>query len=241
VTSGEVAATLAVLALASMVQATAGFGFALLSMPLLSAVIGPTPALAVTSMVSIVNSGTTAVTSHGDADRATLRRTIVAALVGMPLGLVVLEAVSVTVMQVLIAVTVAAAALAIGVGVRVRPAGPRADLAAGFLSGMLGTSTGTSGPPIVLCLQSRGMPARPMRATLSWYFAATGWVSVVLLAARGHVHRADVLVSLAAIPILLASWSVGARSFGALTQTHYERLVVALLLAAAAVGLASAL
>ena len=240
-TGGEIAATLAILALASLVQATAGFGFALLSMPLLSTVIDPASALAITSLVSIVNSGATALTSHGDADRTTLRRLIFAALMGMPFGIVLLESASIRVMQVLIAATVGASALALGLGLRLSRAGRRTDAAAGFVSGVLGTSTGTSGPPIVIALQSRGMPARPMRATLSWQFAATGWVSVVLLAVRGFVDRTDVLVSIAALPILLASWSVGAHSFGRLSQSRYERLVVLLLLAAAAVGLVHAL
>jgi hypothetical protein len=241
VSSGEVAATLLVLAFASMVQATAGFGFALLSMPLLSTIIGPPSALAVTSMVSIVNSGTTAVVSRADADRTLLRRLVVAAVAGMPVGLWLLESVSVRTMQLVISATVAVSAVLLGSGLRLRRVGATTDIAAGLVSGVLGTSTGTSGPPIVISLQSRNMAASKLRATTATQFAATGWISVVLLSARGHVRREDVFVALAALPVLLVSWSIGARSFRRLTQTHYDALVVVLLLAAAAAGAIRAL
>jgi uncharacterized membrane protein YfcA len=234
VSSGEVAATLLVLACASMVQATAGFGFALLSMPLLSTIIGPPSALAVTSLVAIVNSGT-------EADRTLLRRLVVAAIVGMPAGLWLLETVSVRTMQLVISATVALSAVLLGSGLRLRRVGATTDIAAGLLSGALGTSTGTSGPPIVISLQSRALPAATLRATISTQFAATGWISVGLLSVRGHVDRADVLVALAALPVLLVSWTIGARSFRRLTQTHYDALVVVLLLVAAGVGAVRAL
>jgi uncharacterized membrane protein YfcA len=238
--AAEVAETLCVLAAASVVQAIAGFGFALLAMPLLSTIIGPPSALAVTSLVSIVNSGATAITSREHAERASLRRLVVAALVGMPFGLWLLENAPESVMQIAISVTVALFALLIGAGFRFRHVSALGEVAAGVLSGALGTSTGTSGPPIVICLQSRGLAAARLRATTASQFLATGWVSVLLLSLRGHVDRADVLVALASLPILFISWSFGARSFQRLAQHHYDRLVVALLLAASLVGLVRA-
>jgi uncharacterized membrane protein YfcA len=241
VSATEVVLTLAVLALASVVQATAGFGFALVSMPLLSAVIGPASALAVASQVSIVNSAATAISSRAHADRSSLRRMVFAAVAGMPIGLWLLETASVRVMQIVISVTVAIFAVLIGRGFRLRRSSARVEVAAGLLSGALGTSTGTSGPPIVICLQSRGLPAARLRATISSQFVATGWLSVALLAVRGHVGGDDVLVALAALPLLALSWMLGAHSFSRLSQRHYQSLIVALLLAVAAVGLGHAL
>jgi uncharacterized membrane protein YfcA len=235
--SGEIAMTLAVLLLASAVQATAGFGFALLSMPLLSAIIGPPSALAITSMLSIVNSGTTALTARAHADRTALRRLVVAAIVGMPFGLLLLESVSERAMQIVISVTVAAFALVLARGVRFRNVDPKVEVGAGVLSGALATSTGTSGPPIVICLQSRGLPAAQLRATVSSQFLATGWISVLLLALRGHIDDEDVLVALVAVPVMFLSWAIGAHSFARLSQSRYELLVVSLLLTSAGVGI----
>jgi uncharacterized membrane protein YfcA len=234
--AASIGLALVVVALASGVQAATGFGFALVSMPLLSAVAGPESALAITSLLSIANSGATAVTARAHAERPTLRRQVLAAFVGMPLGLVVLESVSAHAMELVIACTVAVSALLLGAGVRLRHAGPRTEVAVGFTSGVLATSTGTSGPPLVIALQSKALPAPVVRATLSAQFAITGWVSVVLLAVRHHIDREDVVVAVAALPILLVSWTIGASSFRRLSQRRYDAIVVALLLAAATAG-----
>jgi uncharacterized membrane protein YfcA len=233
----ELAAALAILAGASLVQALAGFGFALLAMPLLSVVIGPTPALATVSLVSIVNSGATALTARHEADRRSVKRQSIAAFFGMPLGLVVLESVPERGMQALIAVSVALAATALALHFRLPHVGARTEAVAGFTSGALATSTGTSGPPIVICLQSRALPAATVRATLASQFLATGWVSVVLLALRGHIDRDDVELAVLAIPVLLVSWQVGAHSFRRISQDRYDAIVVALLLGAATVAM----
>jgi uncharacterized membrane protein YfcA len=158
----------------------------------------------------------------------------------MPIGLWLLETASVRAMQIVISVTVAVSAVLIGMGFRLRHSGTGAEVAAGLLSGALGTSTGTSGPPIVICLQSRGLPAARLRATIASQFVATGWLSVALLAIRGHVGWDDVLMALAALPLLALAWTLGAHSFQRLSQRHYDSLVVALLLTVAAVGLAHA-
>jgi hypothetical protein len=179
--------------------------------------------------------------ARAHADREILRRQVVAALIGMPLGLVLLESVSERAMQLLIAMTVAVSALLLGAGLRLRRIGRRAEFFAGLTSGALATSTGTSGPPLVICLQSKGVAAPAMRATLAAQFAATGWISVVLLALRDHIGRDDVAVAVFALPFLAASWVVGASSFGRLTQRRYDTIVVGLLLAAATAGAIRAL
>src|SRR5690606_4610338 len=117
--------------------AIAGFGFALLAMPLLSIAIGPRSALAVVSLVAVVNSGATAMSARSEASRDVLRRQVPAAFLGMPLGIVILESVSGRALQIAISRTVAVVAIVIGLRVRLPPLGDRADLVAGLTSGTL--------------------------------------------------------------------------------------------------------
>jgi hypothetical protein len=49
-----------------------------------------------------------------------------------------------------------------------------------------------------------------------------------------------VAVALIAVPVMFGSWTIGARSFTRLSQSRYDLLVVALLLAAAGVGIVRA-
>lgn len=237
----EIAIAVAILGFASLVQALTGFGFALLSMPLLSVVAGPTQALAVVSMLAITNSAATAITARDRTDRPMVKRQSIAALVGMPVGLLLLESVPERGMQALIAVSVATAAIALALKFRLSHVSPRIEAAAGFTSGALATSTGTSGPPLVICHQSLGLPAATVRATLATQFFITGWVSVALLAIRGHITPDDVVVAAFALPVMLVTWQIGARSFARISQSRYDILVVTLLLGVAAVALFQAL
>ena len=230
-----------VLGAASTVAAIAGFGFALLAMPLLSVAIGPTSALAVVSLVSVVNSGATALSARTEAERGVLRRQVPAAFAGMPLGIAVLESMSGRVLQIAIAGTVALVATVIAFRLRLPPLGERADVVAGLTSGTLATSAGMSGPPLVFNLQSKRLPAATVRATMASHFVATGWVSTALLALRGHIDRGDAFVALAALPVMLATWRLGAMSFTRISQRRYETMIASLLFASAVTAFVRAL
>lgn len=80
----------------------------------------------------------------------------------------------------------------------------RALLAAGALSGIMGTATSIGGAPMALVLQGQE-PAR-VRGTLSAFFLAGSVISLLMLALAGQV-RAEVLATLAALcPMVLAGF-----------------------------------
>lgn len=237
----DVLSTIGVVAIAAVLQAAVGFGFALVAMPLLAAVLGAEQALAVVSLVALVNSGTTAVTARGHAHRPTLGTITVAALAGMPFGVLALEQFPERTMRLAIAASVAVAAVLLSFGVRVRRPGRATNVVSGVLSGALSTSTGTSGPPLVVGLQSQSLPAPVVRSTLAAQFAITGVVSTALLALRGHIKGDDVWLAALCIPVTIGMWHVGARLFHRFDQRRYDRVVVVLLVAAAAIGAWNAL
>jgi uncharacterized protein len=236
VSLSDILSTVGVVAIAAMLQAAVGFGFALVAMPLLAAVWGSEQALAVVSLVALVNSATTAVTARGHAHRATLGTITIAALAGMPFGVLALEHFPERAMRLAIAGSVAVAAGLLAFGVRIRKPGRGTNVVSGVLSGALSTSTGTSGPPLVVGLQSQSLPAPVVRSTLAAQFAITGVVSTGLLAARGHIDGDDVWLAALCIPVTIVMWQIGARLFHRFDQRRYDRVVVLLLVAAAAIG-----
>jgi len=240
-TAADVALTLAICAAASTVQALAGFGFALVAMPLLSMVIGPIHALAVTSLVAMVNSTSTAVTAREHTEWRAVITTSAAAIAAMPLGLVALSELDDRGLRIAIAVCVALAATVLSLGFRLRRGGAAADVVAGLLSGTLSTSTGTSGPPIVLALQAKQLNASTVRATMATQFVLTSPPSIAFLAIAGKIEANDVWLALAAAPILFVSWTAGNRLFGRIDQARYNQLVIAMLFAIAAVSIVRAL
>ncbi|MDV3123490.1 sulfite exporter TauE/SafE family protein [Mycobacterium sp. 21AC1] len=82
----------------------------------------------------------------------------------------------------------------------------RAQVAAGFVSGYLSTTTSLNGPPIVLLLARAGLPPLLFIADLAAYFTVTNALSLLILLGRGPVP-ADIFWP--DLPVLVAVAMVG--------------------------------
>ena len=112
-----------------------------------------------------------------------------------------------------------------------------ATVATGALSGLLGGSTGLSGPPVLFLYLSGAEPVARMRASFIVFFA---WVDVVALTAFAvsGALGGDALALAAALaaPYLLAALT-GARVFEGTGEALYRRIALAVLVAVAVVSL----
>jgi uncharacterized membrane protein YfcA len=126
-----------------------------------------------------------------------------------------------------------------GSGPASHPAGRGARAAAGVASGALSTSTGLSGPPLVLYFTSAQLAPRLVRDTLAAIFLALGVLTTTTLAVSGELTLPAVtaLLPFAAI----AGAVLGHRIFDRLPSGGHARIVTALLVASALVALGSAL
>ena len=138
---------------ASMVKGAIGFGFPLLSIPLISTVWDPKHAVVLVSLASLVNNVGMAASGRGS--RATFRR-FLPVLIGMTLGTSIGALLLASVPSSVLAVVVGTAALVFATIALLRPnlAVPShleryLALPMGFLGGVLGGSTGIAGPFVV--------------------------------------------------------------------------------------------
>jgi uncharacterized protein len=180
--------SVAAVLLGGLLQSATGTGFAQLAAPVLTAVHGPHQSVATLALLGPVVSALTL----GEVRRPeVLKRTAViltvAGVPGMVVGVLVLRHAPVDVLKVLVALAVLVGVVAVGRGMKLRgsAAGP------GFVSGVLATSTGLSGPPMVLYLL--GHRARPaeVRDTLAAVFLATGLLTIVALEVGDLLHPAE--------------------------------------------------
>src|SRR6476619_6179979 len=96
--------------LAAFLQIVAGFGFALLSVPLMTLAIDPKIAVIVSSLTSVFVTTWQAVKDRSHADKVLVRRMVLAAYVGMPIGLLVFITVDSNVLRLMLGVAVLIAA-----------------------------------------------------------------------------------------------------------------------------------
>ncbi|WP_367278106.1 sulfite exporter TauE/SafE family protein [uncultured Photobacterium sp.] len=88
--------------------------------------------------------------------------------------------------------------------VRIRPT-PKALFWAGFVSGLMGTSTSIGGPPMALVLQHA--EAGKLRANLAGYFAFSCVLSLMALTATGHFSWWHFKYGVMILPApILATW-----------------------------------
>jgi len=225
---------------AAAAQAVSGFGYALLAVPLLSAITGSTDAVVISSLASLPMSPLILAGNRHHVDRGAATRLIAAGFVGMPLGLVLLDQVSDDALRLAIGGVVIVLATLLATGFQLRRSAHALDLACGFVSGVLSTSTGTSGPPLVFGLQARRLEADAFRSTLAAVFVTTGAVSNVVFVAAGKVTRDRLIAGAVGTPFVLAGVSLGRHLAARTTPSAWRRIVLGLLYLSAASAIVSA-
>ena len=209
VTTAQLIVVRAAVFIAAFLQIVAGFGFALLSVPLMTLAIDPKIAVVVASLTSVFVTTWQAYKDRSHADRVLVKRMAIAAYVGMPLGLVVFFTVNSDALRLMLGIAVLIAAVLLALQVNLHNVGPRLDLSAGFVSGVLATSLSTNGPPLVFALQARQLDAVRFRATIATVFAICNVGGLTLFIASGKVTQEGLIATAVTIPALLVGQLLG--------------------------------
>lgn len=232
--------------LGAALQSATGFGFALVSAPVLFALIGPQEAVTAGVLVALVPN-TLALAGERRRPQVLVRDVLALlawSLPGLALGAVALRELS----EQLLSALVAAAVLG-GVALRAltrrsrRPAasGPPRPWhlpVAGVTSGAMSTSTSLNGPPLVFYLLARGAAPMQTRDTLATIFLIHAVLGVPALLLSGTFAMPDAIWAL--LLAALAGQLLGRRAFGWLHGDRYEPAVYAVLVATALVAVVAA-
>jgi uncharacterized membrane protein YfcA len=226
---------------AAVVQVLSGFGFGLMTVPLMTLVVSTREAVVVSTLLGIGLSTWQAWKQRADAVRPLVLRLTAGAYVGMPFGLWVFVAVDDHTLRLLLGIAVLISVVLLVRRINLRHVGPALDLGAGVLSGVLNTSLSTNGPPLVFVLQSRHLEPPAFRGTISQVFAFSNVVGLTLFLLAGKVTSEGVVAAAVALPALVLGQIAG---YPLRRHVHGERfrwLVLVLLTAAAISAIVSAL
>jgi uncharacterized protein len=212
-------------------QAATGFGFSLIASPVLVAAYGSGEGISTLTVLSVaVNLLTLLTERRRPAGDWPLAARLVALYVpGAIAGAVLLRLAGQDLLDVLVAVAVLSA-----ITVRLLPSSWELRLsapAAGLLAGAFGTSTGVSGPPLILHLLHTGTPPLRMRDTLAGIFLATALLSLVLLPIAGVFSLPAILPGL--LLAVVIGHALGRGVFARMGPAAYERVVLATMAASA--------
>ena len=225
----------------AIVSAVAGFGFGLLSVPLISLAIALHPTVIVSSILGLATNLVQTYRYRRAANLSLVKRICAGAIVGMPLGFVVYNVISDRALRLVLGGAVLLAVAALMRGLDLAHVGPSLDVAAGFISGVLNTSISTNGPPLVFGLQARKLDPEPFRATLSVVFAISGVVGMALFIGGGKVGVSELSVSAVALPAMGLGLLIGFPLRDRFSPERFRALVLVLMVCAAIASIVKAL
>jgi len=229
VAAWELVLALIVTAAAAGMQGTIGFGFALVSVPLLSLidpVLAPVPQLLLVLPLSLV----VAWRDRRDADLRAVPWITAGRVPGAVLGIMLLAAFEPRTLGIAIALMVLGAVAIVATGVTV-PRNPVTSFTAGVVSGITGLVASIGGPP--LALMYRSSTGATVRASLGVVFAIGVTVSITARGIAGHITTDDLLVAASLLPSLAVGLRVGRALAPGIEGSALRRAILAVSAASA--------
>ena len=232
----EVLTVCIVVAITAFTQSVVGFGFALLTVPVLMQVIGLHQAVILASLIGTANNIYQYRDLRADSDAQQVKRFIGASFIGAPFGLIAFLYADQNILKVVLGVGVLLGVSLLAKGRDLSNAHISLDWAMGVLSGFLLTSTSTNGPPLVFALQARKSPPHVFRSTLNMIFLISGIYGLVLFAAFGEIFQSDLFLALLSLPSMAIGVNIGRK---VRLRVHPDRFRVVVLVLLAFAGLSS--
>jgi len=233
------ALTLLIFLIGAIVQSVTGFGFLLVAAPLVAITDGPRTAVVCGTALCLAMTAGRSLLEREHVDWPITGRILGWSMLGMPVGVLLLKALSDNTLAAGIAAIVLGCTVLVWGGWRWRVDGWRVS-AVGVLCGLLTTSTGTNGPPLVAALQGVGAPPRVFRATMAALLTATGVVGLALLAAAGATTGRHWLITALGLPVVAIGAWLGRRILNRVNPERFRRLVLTALVTSSAIALAHA-
>jgi uncharacterized membrane protein YfcA len=228
------------IALAAATQSIVGFGYALLVVPCLTALLGPKVAVVASTSVGTALVAWNSVRWRHDILWREAVTVSAAALCAMPLGILVLTRADDRTLRMIVGSTIIAFTVWLWRGLSL-PLGRRTEITAGAASGVLAGSVGVNGPPLVIAFQATDMQPAPFRATLQVTFFVQATVAFALFWSQRLVVADVGWVFAVGLPAAAVGALVGDRIAPRVHEAAFRKAVLVLLALSGALAVASAL
>ncbi len=224
----------AAIALAGLTRGFAGFGAAMIYMPVASAIMDPKLAAASLLLVDATISMPMVISATKQCDWRTVLPAALGAFLTVSIGAWVLTTADPYVLRWIVSCVVLTLLTILVSGWRYTKApSKRTSFGVGIISGLLGGMTQLSGPPIITYWMSGPSPVNVIRANLITYFFFTSFGSFAAFWWNGLITQELLLLSQIICPAYALSIFIGAKGFSLSGGRSYRMLAYTLILGAA--------
>ena len=220
--------------ISATVYSFSGFGYALIAIPLLTMILSPGMAIPLSVFLGVFMSSWLLYSTRREVEFREISYLIIGMIPGVPIGTYFLAhldpGVIILTANCLVIVSVFLFLIE-KKGFRSVIASRATDIIAGFLSGLLGSSCGISGPPVILLAIVKNWNKDRFRANLMWYFAIWGVFSLMSYFAIGLIkNKAFIQLFIFGMAGLSLGVFIGSRLSRIATQDFFSKACIILIL-----------
>ncbi|HEY8392799.1 MAG TPA: sulfite exporter TauE/SafE family protein [Capillibacterium sp.] len=226
-TTAQMLFTLLIVFFASLLQATVGFGFSLLSVPLLVTILPVTMVTPLIVLCCLLNNVIVLLDYKAYLRFSEVWLLIFFGITGIPLGVYALKHLDQNILKLVIGAVIIITGLAMlgGFQIKFRHKIVGSSIA-GFMSGVLNGGFGMSSPPIVLFLTNEGYPKNRFKADLVLYGIITNLVTILSFSLENLINLGIIkMAGFCGTMVFLGSF-LGLRIAKEITESVFRRLTL---------------
>lgn len=214
---------------ASILQAGTGFGFSIMATPFLLLIFESHDAIQLNIILSLLISLLMTYKIRKEVNKESLIRLIKGSLIGILPGLFLFIFLDVRPLKIFVSILILASTGLLVAKVNVKQSNSK-ELVTGALSGLLTTSLGMPGPPLLIYFAGAKVDKSTLRSTTLAYFVFVYLVSLFLQFSMYSISKGVWISTLWALPFTLLGIYLGQWVFARLNQQLFQKIIYILLL-----------
>ena len=194
----------------SIIQGLTGFGFALVSVPIMMFILSPKEVVPIVVIHGLVINLIILFEARKWVNLKRIWPLMIAGAAGIPIGTYLLVALDATILKIFIGSVIIPFAIASLAGFKKAIRSEKLAFApVGITSGLLASSTSLSGPPVILFFVNQGIEKQNFRANLVAYFMVLSLVATLAFVIGGVITTAVINYALWFLPSTILGAMIG--------------------------------
>jgi len=217
---------------ATLFQTIAGFGYAIIGVPLLSGILGIKETVVFLLIGSIYMRLYVVFKVRKELEFGVVKRIFLGAMVGIVPGSMMLRSLDGNALRIVLGVTLILAVIVLRSNYHWKTVHEKLEqFGFGIIGGFFNGSTSVGGPPIVLYMLNSEKPKEKMRANLFLYFLMTNIFTIGVWLFLGNAHLSDAIgLPLWTLPAAFLGIYAGEKIFFHINQQLFNRIAIATIL-----------
>ena len=225
---------------AGVIQGLTGFGFALVSVPIMTIFLSPKKTIPIVLLHAILIVIVILYEARKWVDLKRIWPLMIAGIVGMPFGTYLLIFLKASTLKVLIGSVIVLFTLALLKGFKRKIKSEKLAFApVGFISGLLAGSTMMGGPPVILFFTNQGLNKNVFRANLVCYFATLSLATIPAYIAGGLITKEVIKYAVLLLPAMICGGITGIKLAHIVQEQLFKKIVLIILIVAGLMSIAS--